>query len=151
MFEHILLTVDLEHDVSWKKSLPNAVESAQAFNATLHIMTVVPDFGGTLVSSFFPKDHKKQMMEAATNGLHAFVTKHVPKGIKVQHIVAYGTAYEEILHVAQEIDADLIIMGERAKKKRSKRKHVEDYMIGHNAARVVRYAKCSVLVVRDKE
>ena len=142
MFKHILLTVDLEHDESWGKALPAAIENAKAFGATLHIMTVVPDFGRSLVSSFFPKDHVKQMMDGTTKALHDFVAAHIPEGIAVQHIVGYGNAYEEILRVAEDVNIDLIIMG-------AHRPRMEDYLLGPNAARVVRHAKCSVLVVRE--
>lgn len=142
MFDHILFTVDLEHEESWHKALPAAVENAKAFNATLHVMTVVPDFGKSLVSSFFPDGHEDKMMEKANEALHGFVKAHLPSDIPVQHIVGYGNAYEEILRVAEDLSIDLIIMG-------AHRPRMEDYLLGPNAARVVRHAKCSVLVVRE--
>ncbi|MTI10680.1 universal stress protein [Curvivirga aplysinae] len=142
MFNHILLAVDMEHDESWKKALPAAIQNAKAFGAALHVMTVVPDFGRSLVSSFFPSGHEDQMMEKANEALHDFVKAHIPDDVAVQHIVGYGNAYEEILRVADEVKIDLIIMG-------AHRPKMEDYLIGPNAARVVRHAKCSVLVVRD--
>lgn len=142
MYKHILLTIDLEHDESWAKSLPVAIANAKAFGATLHVMTVVPDFGKSIVSSFFPKDHEKQMMEGANKALHDFVDQHIPDGIPVQHIVGYGNAYEEILRVSEDTGCDLIVMG-------AHRPRMEDYLLGPNAARVVRHAKCSVLVVRE--
>ncbi|WP_419903914.1 universal stress protein [Kiloniella sp.] len=142
MFKHILLAVDLEQDESWGKALPTSVEYAKAFGSTLHIMTVVPNFGSSIVSSFFPQDHEEQMMKGATKALHDFVDKHIPDDIKVQHIIGHGNAYEEILRVSDEIKPDVIIMG-------AHRPRMEDYLLGPNAARVVRHAKCSVLVVRN--
>ena len=55
--------------------------------------------------------------------------------------VGHGTVYEEILHAAKRIDADLIVMA-------AHRPGQADYLLGPNAARVVRHAECSVLVVR---
>ena len=49
--------------------------------------------------------------------------------------------YEVILAVAKGIDADLIVMA-------SHRPELKDYLLGPNAARVVRHADQSVLVVR---
>ncbi|MBC8240901.1 MAG: universal stress protein [Alphaproteobacteria bacterium] len=141
MFKHILLAVDLEHDKTWAKSLPTSVEYAQAFGATLHVMTVVPDFGMSIVSSFFPKGHEKKALDLTMEKLHEWAAANIPKDIPVQHIVGHGTAYEEVLRVAGEITADLIVMG-------SHRPSMEDYLLGPNAARVVRHANCSVLVVR---
>jgi nucleotide-binding universal stress UspA family protein len=142
MYKHILLAVDLEHEKTWSKSLPTSIEYAEAFGSTIHAMTVVPDFGMSLVSNFFPKDHEKQTLELANTKLHEWSAANVPEGIPVQHIVGHGTPYEEILRVAAEISTDLIVIG-------SHRPNMEDYLIGPNAARVVRHANCSVLVVRD--
>ena len=87
MYKHILLAVDLEHDSTWQKSLPTAVEYAQAFGSTIHAMVVVPDFGMSIVGSFFPKDHKKQAQDLAIEKLHAWTSDNIPDSIPVQHIV----------------------------------------------------------------
>ena len=139
---HILLAIDLGQPKSFEKSLPHAIEYAQKFGSTLHVMTVVPDFGMSIVGSFFPKEHENTMLQEANKQLHAFVKDKIPKGIPVQHIVGHGTAYDEILRVSEDIKCDLIILG-------SHRPTMQDYLLGPNAARVVRHAKCSVLVIRD--
>jgi nucleotide-binding universal stress UspA family protein len=141
MFKHILLAVDLEHEGSWERSLPAAIDHAKAEDAMMHIMTVVPDFGTSLVGSYFPKGQEQKMLDDALNRLHKFVNDNVPADLKVQHIVGKGRAYSEILRVAEEIDCDLIVM-------ESHRPEMKDYLLGPNAARVVRHANCSVLVVR---
>ncbi|GLQ05795.1 universal stress protein [Sneathiella chinensis] len=143
MFEHILLAVDLESEDSWRKALPVAVSYAEQSGATLHVMTVVPDFGMSIVGSFFPKDYEEKVMKEANRRLHEFVKEKIPTGIKVQHIVSHGTAYEEILHMQGKLKCDLIVMG-------AHRPKMQDYLLGPNAARVVRHANCSVLVVRDE-
>ncbi|RED49159.1 universal stress protein [Aestuariispira insulae] len=141
MFNHILLAIDLGQPKAYEKSLPNAIEYAQKFGSTLHVMTVVPDFGMSIVGSFFPKEHEGKMLTEANNQLHDFVKQNIPDSIPVQHIVGHGTAYEEILRVSEDINCDLIILG-------SHRPKMQDYLLGPNAARVVRHANCSVLVVR---
>ncbi len=45
MYKNILLSVDLTDSSSWRNALPFAVEYCQAMGATLHLMTVVPDYG----------------------------------------------------------------------------------------------------------
>ena len=120
----------------------DAFVTCRAFNATLHLLTVVPDFGMTVVGQFFPEDHADKAIKQAETELKDFVAKHVPAGVKVRQIVAYGTIYKEILEVAQKIDADLIVIG-------SHRPELKDYLLGPNAARVVRHAARSVLVVRE--
>jgi len=75
-------------------------------------------------------------------GLREFVRQHVPEGVRVQNIVSQGTIYKEILDAAERVGCDLIVMA-------SHRPELADYLLGPNAARVVRHANCSVLVVRD--
>jgi len=142
MYKHILLAVDLQAEDSWSKALPEAVAYAQAFQSTLHVMTVVPDFGMSIVGSFFPKEHENTMLEETAKHLHKFVDDNIPDDIKTQVIVGHGTAYEEILEMQEKTSCDLIIMS-------AHRPKMQDYLLGPNAARVVRHANCSVLVVRD--
>lgn len=141
MYDHILLPVDLGNESSWNKALPTAVEYCSAFGATLHVMTVVPEFGSPMVAQFFPVDHEKKIVEAANELLHKFVADRVPDTVEVHHVVAEGTIYKSIIDTAEKIDADLIVMG-------SHRPELEDYLLGPNAARVVRHSRKSVLVVR---
>ncbi|MBL4666641.1 MAG: universal stress protein [Sneathiella sp.] len=142
MFKHILLAVDLEAKETWKKLVPEAVGYATQANATLHVMAVLPDFGMSIVGSFFPSNHEEKMLEEMNKRLHEFVAENIPSEIKVQHIVGHGTAYEEILRMQKKISCDLIIIG-------AHRPSMQDYLLGPNAARVVRHAECSVLVVRE--
>jgi nucleotide-binding universal stress UspA family protein len=141
MFKDILIPVDLSAESSWSSALPRAVELCQAFGSRLHVLTVVPDFGMTVVAQYFPEEFEHKALEEANENLHAFVRAHVPDDVQVQHIVGHGVIYEEILRVADEIDADLILMG-------SHRPELKDYLLGPNAARVVRHSGRSVLVVR---
>ncbi len=141
MYKNILLPIDLDHDSSWKKALPCALELCRLSGGTLHVMTVVPNFGMSIVGQYFPKDYKKEMAKNVLESLHAFAKEHIPEDIPVQHIVGEGTVYEVILNTAKKIDADLIVEA-------SHRPELQDYLIGPNASRVVRHATCSVLVVR---
>ena len=81
------------------------------------------------------------MMERAGEVLHKFAADRVPDSFPVKHIVAVGTIYKTTIETAEVIGADLIIMG-------SHRPELEDYLLGPNAARVVRHSTKSVLVVR---
>ncbi len=66
----------------------------------------------------------------------------IGEGRSFKVAVADGTIYVGILDLAANIEADLIIMA-------SHRPEMRDYLLGANAAKVVRHAKCSVMVVRD--
>lgn len=141
MYNDILLPIDLGNESSWKKALPAAIEYCTAFGARLHVMTVVPEYGSPMVAQFFPEGHEAKMRETAGVALHKFVADRIPDSIRVQHIVGEGTIYKTIIETADKIGADLIIMG-------SHRPELQDYLLGPNAARVVRHSAKSVLVVR---
>lgn len=141
MYKHILLPVDLDQRSSWEHALPQAIELCKAGGASLHVLTVVPDFGMSIVSQYFPEEHRKKAMSKIMTQLKDFVKQHVPEDVSVQHVLGEGTVYDVILKIAKKIGADLIIM-------ESHRPELEDYLLGPNASRVVRHATCSVLVVR---
>ncbi len=142
MYKTILLTVDLNQESSWKKALPAAVEYCQAFGSTLRVATVIPDFGLGAVGAYFPTDFAEKALAKAKEDLQAFVGERIPSGVETRHSVGYGTVYEEILRIAKETECDLIVIA-------AHRPELKDFLLGPNAARVVRHAKCSVMVVRD--
>ena len=142
MYSDILLAVDLGNPDTQEKAVDAAVEQAKAFGCRLHVVAVVPDFGSSVVAGFFPPDYEDKAIEQAREQLHAFCEARVPSEVAVQHVVAHGTIYKEILHAAEETGCGLIIMA-------SHRPELSDYLLGPNAARVVRHATCSVLVIRD--
>ncbi len=142
MVKNILLTVDLNDESSWKTALPAAVEYCQAFGSTLCVATVIPDFGLGAVGAYFPEDFAEKAVAKAKEDLQAFVGERVPSDVEARRSVGYGTVYEEILKIAKETGCDLIVIA-------AHRPELKDYLLGPNAARVVRHAGCSVLVVRD--
>jgi nucleotide-binding universal stress UspA family protein len=142
MYKTVLLAIDLNEPSSWEKALPVAIAQAKSGGENLHLMTVVPDFGMAIVGSFFPADYEKTALAEADKALGAFVAANVPDDIKVAHTVAHGAIYKEVLAEAERIGADLIVMA-------SHRPVQSDYLLAPNAARVVRHATCSVLVVRS--
>ena len=142
MYSDILLSIDLGHPETQTKAVEVAVQHAKIFGARLHIITVVPDYGMSIVGSFFPKEHEAKTLERANEALHAWAGGAIPNDIPVQLIVGHGTIYREILRYAEKTKCDLIVMA-------AHRPDLEDYLLGPNTARVVRHATCSVLVVRD--
>lgn len=142
MYNTILLPIDLNEESSWKKALPTALELCKTFGAKLHVLTVVPDFGMAIVGSFFPEGYEKQALGEAEKALSGFVEANVPDDLEVTRDVGHGTVYEEVIATAKTIGADLIVMA-------AHRPGHADYLLGPNAARVVRHAECSVMVVRE--
>ena len=140
MYKDVLCAVDLADEHSWKKALPKAVEM-RGDSGNLHVMTVVPEFGLSVISQYFPKDFEDTTLKATKDALREFIDKNIPKNVPSRAIVAQGRAYEQILRIAEEIGCDAIVMA-------AGNPDLAQYLLGPNAARVVRHATCSVLVVR---
>ena len=142
MYREILLPIDLGEQKAQRKAVATAVDLSQHFGAKLHVLTVMPGFGMSIVSQYFPEDFETKSREAAEQQLAAFVADNIPSDVVTETEVSTGTVYEEILRVAQASKCDLIVMS-------AHRPELSDYLLGPNASRVVRHGKCSVMVVRD--
>ncbi|WP_421726093.1 universal stress protein [Bauldia sp.] len=142
MFKNVLLAIDLSHRDTQTKAIEVARNIARTWGARLHVLTVVPEIASVMVATYFPLDFEDKARQDATAELRAFVDKAIGSDVEVESIVAYGKVYTEIIHYADETGCDLIVMA-------SHRPELKDYLLGPNAARVVRHASQSVLVVRD--
>jgi len=141
MFNTILIPIDLAHESSWRTALPVAVQHARHEGAKLHVLTVV-DLNLDVTAVVMPSDFNRQYQSKTEQRLSALVKNQVPDDLSVQYWVRDGRVYHEILSAADEVGADLIVLA-------SHRPSFKDYLLGANAARVVRHANCSVLVVRN--
>lgn len=141
MTKSILLPVDPDEKVSWQKALPEAVDLARHRGATLHVMTVVPDFGSSIVATYFPANFEKQAQAKARSELETLAKNEIPNDVSLQLIVAHGRIYQEICKAADAIEADLIIMA-------SHKPEVSDVLLAPNAAQVLHHTARSVMIVR---
>ncbi len=140
--KRILLPIELGEPSSWNKALPMAVDLARKYGAHLDVLTVIPDFGLPVVGSFFPPDFEKQARKKAEEELSAWLKENVPDDVEAEGHVSVGTIYHKIIRAAQKLGSDLIIMA-------SHRPKMQDYLLGPNAARVVRHAPVDVYIVRS--
>ncbi len=141
-YKQVLLPIDLGHASSWERPLPAALDICRTYGAHLNILTVIPNMGMPVVGSFFPPDFEEKARAKAEEALDKWLKERMPDDVEADAYVAMGTIYDEILAVADKLNCDLIIMG-------SHRRAMRDYLIGPNAARVVRHAKQDVMVLRS--
>ena len=111
--------------------------------ARLHFLNVVPDgmLRMTVVAQLIPNDYEQKLIDAAKRRLTSLIDQQATDGIAVEAAVRLGSVYREVLRYARDVEADLIVMG-------AHRPEVKDYLLGSNAAQIVRHARCSVWVVR---
>lgn len=137
----ILLPIDLSHPQSWTRALAEALDMLGQ-GGVLHVVSVLPDYGMPQVGAFFRADYEKEALKAFGTALSDWTNTHVPDGVEVHPHVLHGSIYDEILRAADRLGVDLIVMA-------AHRPELRDYLLGPNAARVVRHARQSVYVVRD--
>ncbi len=141
MSNSILCAVDLGHPDVSKAVLKRAQELAKLDDAVLNVITVVPDYGMSIVGSFFEAGTLKKAVNAVNVQLHEFVSQNAEDGIRVRHIVSVGSIYEEVLDAIRETGADLVIMG-------AGKPGLKEYLLGPNAARIARHTEASVYIAR---
>jgi nucleotide-binding universal stress UspA family protein len=73
-----------------------------------------------------------------------FLDKEYLKGLTVTRIIKHFKVFSEVNNVAQQNDADLIVMGSHGSS------GAKEFFIGSNTERVVRHANIPVLIVKNK-
>ncbi len=141
MYKKLLIVVDLSNLATARKVVDTALMITQNTpDAIYRVATVIEPMDDSFISAFLPKNFDKSVVEEANKALHEFTQAHFPKEAKVQHIVAHGTIYEEINHIAEEKDVDLILM------LASSRKNAQG--ISANTTRLLRATTKPVLVLK---
>ncbi len=144
MYKKILFPIDISDEESCAAAFPAVLGLVESSGAELTVMTVVPDYGINMLQQYFPKGWLEEIISKATNDLHRIVEKYRPAGMRINEVIGRGAVYESILDTAEsKIDADLIAMYSS-----SNRPGERDYLLGPNAAKVVRHSKKSVLIIR---
>jgi universal stress protein G len=140
MFKNILVPVDLSDTELAKASIEAAVALARASNGRVRLLNVLP-ITPLALTQYVPADFEEQQRRSSGEAMNIVAGE---SGLDARHIsvvVRQGGIYHEILEEAKAIGADLIVMS-------SHRPGVRTVVLGSNASHVVRYARCSVLVVR---
>lgn len=140
----VLCALDVSQPDHETPVLRRAAQLAALDKARLDVMTVLPDFGTSMVGSYFKADFHEQAVGEARTALVKLCDTVLGADLnaQVRHIVSTGTVYEEVLRVARVDGASIIVIG-------AHRPALRDYLLGPNASRVVRHSDCSVFVVRD--
>lgn len=136
MYKTILVPIDMSHIEIGKAMIDVAREQGgdDARIILLHVIEDIPNW----VAAEIPSGVLDNSRQSVQRELQAIATA---ASVKADVEIRSGHPYKTILDKADEVDADLIIVA-------SHKPGLQDYLIGSTAAKVVRHANCSVLVVR---
>jgi len=140
MYKRILVPIDLTEPEFAQPAVNAAVELARASGGVVRIVNVLP-MTPVMLAEYVPADFDTQQRQTAEEAMAKLAATSGLESSRLSTVIRQGGIYHEVLEEAELMDADLIVMV-------SHRPALKTYFLGSNAGHVVRYAKCSVLVVR---
>jgi nucleotide-binding universal stress UspA family protein len=143
MFKKILVPVDIDYPRTARAVFKNAMELASQSNAQVRIVSVMPDFSMPIVASFVTEEVKNNAREKFKQAMEEFVKENCGDGPGVTQKVLVGKHYEEVLKMADKWGADLIVVYH------NHRRPINEAFSENCARKVVKYANCSVLRLRN--
>ena len=142
MYKKILVPVDLTEPEFAKPAVDAAVELARASGGIVRIVNVLP-MTPVMLAEYVPADFDSQQRKSSEEAIAKLAQESGLDSTRLSTVVRQGGIYHEVLDEAETMQADLIVMV-------SHRPALKTYFLGSNAGHVVRYATCSVLVVRGR-
>ena len=151
MFEKILLAVALQRDKEYSRHAlalkALGITLARGARGKITLLTVFnyEDLlsGGQV--NILPPDvlerEKGLVKEKVKNKLNEYSRDFLEEGVEVEKIIREGNPREEIINVAKEIKADLILIGAHSKRS------IFDVLLGKTAESITKNAPCTVIKV----
>ena len=136
MYKTILVPIDIAH-IEKSDSMVDIARSQAGEDTQIVLLNVVEEVPNW-VTATIPANILGDLQHEAHVQLSA-IADSSELNAKVE--VRSGHTYQTILKVAEEIEADLIVIA-------SHKPGMQDSFLGSTAAKVVRHASCSVLVER---
>lgn len=148
--QKILVPIDLSE--SSEEALSLAFSLAREFSAHLRLLYVyhLPSFLDLLTTPLAFLKGKEELADEierrAQQEMDALIRRyHQEEGdLQFSGLVRRGVPYEEILKVAQEWKADLVVMCTRGVK------GLEHLILGSTAERVIQMAECPVMAIKPQ-
>ena len=140
MFKSSLVPVAILAVDTARPALARATALAEASGGTVrlvHVRSLVP----LTYMEFVPSTLDEEQQRDAEDRLAKLAASVELPAERVSSVVRLGSVYAEVLEEAERTGADLVVVG-------SHRPSMATYLLGSNAATIVRHATCSVLVVR---
>lgn len=142
-FQKILCPTDFS-EPSYE-GLQCGVELASHFGAELcvvHVVPVVPPLPPDPNFAFEVPEYERALHAEAERKLSEVVQQRIAKDVKARAVVAHGDAADEIVRIAREEGAELIVIATHGLR------GWRHLVFGSVAEKVVRLAECPVLTVR---
>jgi nucleotide-binding universal stress UspA family protein len=143
LFRRILCPLDFSQ--ASRRALDYALSLAQQAQARLTLLHVLEWTGDDVLQHHrrtHGPEYERELEEDALGHLAALVPEEARNWCQVQETLAHGKAWHEIVRVAREQQAELVVMGVQGKGS------LDRMLFGSTTYHVIREAACPVLAVR---
>lgn len=134
MYKHILVPVAPDH-IDESASALGVAERLRVGNGRISVLTVLEELP-SYVGTYFPKEQMQKSIAEFADALGSKVFS-----CNIDTYVLSGHPTNTVLDWAKKSKVDCIVVS-------SHRPGLSAYLLGSTAARVVRHAECSVVVLR---
>ncbi len=142
-YANVLLATDFSEPAA--HAARHAADLARRHRARLHVGHVVEEFSywESFHLEHFPSEKVyDELRENARLAIEDLFEEETREGLSIETHVLHGKPFVEIIRLAREVVADVIVVGSHGQT------GVAETLFGSTAERVVRKAPCAVLVVR---
>lgn len=143
MYKNILVPVDVFEIGLADKALSHAQFLANSDSGQIHLLHVNPLFSPELTRGFISDARKMDdyLIKNSEEKLSELAKKSTLQESSIHIHVRSGNIRDEVIKLADELQADVVIIG-------SRNPNIQTHLLGSEAASIVRYAHVPVFVVR---
>lgn len=147
----ILVPIDFSEES--QNALDLAVQLARKASAQIELLHVFDDTLGQsfnttgemeLVSSSFDNAYFIKLVEKVKRDIKALIQNDANMDVDIIENLKIGSIFQHIVDIVDRKKIDLIVMGSKGAS------GIKELLVGSNTEKVIRYAKCPVLVVKEK-
>ena len=143
MFRDVLIALDDSETA--RRAFDTAAELADALNARLTVISVVPEVASAAYQSHVDVQSLRGEIERETDRLIRDAVDSLPQGLPITTVLKHGHAGERIVEQVEAGRHDLVVMGSRG------RGRLATNLFGSVAAHVHYHSHVAMLVIHPEE
>ncbi len=130
----------LNFAIDFNRKVKGKILLVHVLEFPLSLFSITEEANRKAMEVFYTSEHIDKINEKLDN--LADLVKRMDQ--EVETLLKYGNPYQKISGTVAEVQADWIVMGSKGAS------GLKEVLLGSNAERMVRYAKCPVFVVKDE-
>jgi len=143
VFHYRVIMVGTDFSPASRNAVRRATDLARRFDAQLHVVHVLEKLKPALPFLRANRETVQELQKDLREKARERLVKLLPRGkdLEVRHRVLQGAADEQLLHYAERINADLLVLSSVGQS------HIQEFLIGSTTDRCLRRSHIPVMVV----